>query len=158
MKINQLKKIIKEVINEQGPILLQEQTGVPSYACSQTQMLNSFVQYTVSNGSLNWHDLKQCFPNVRSWLINLFRGNTMQSPVFGLYCPFNSNPINTNAPNQPCQFIQGRINTLTTQISNWTGNPNSQQLAQKQCKLDIFTAMLPWAQSEWNQPGSTTGC
>ena len=158
MKKSQLRKIIKEVIMEQGPIILQEQTGVPPYACSPSQMLSSFAAHTSANNSLNWQQIKICMPNVRKWLMTLFSGTGMQSPIFSLYCPSNPNPISTNAPNQPCQFIQGRIDTLTTQISNWTGNPNSQQLAQKQCKLDIFTAMLPWAQDEWNQPGSMNGC
>ena len=154
MKKSQLNRIIKEVIKEQKPILLQEQVGVPTFAqppCSPGQMLSSFANY----GNLNWQTTSQCMPTVRKWLMNLFSGAGMQTPVFMLHC---NPPTPLNAPNQPCQFINNRIQSLTGWINNFSGNPQSQQLANKQCKLDIFTALLPWAQATWNQPGSMTGC
>ena len=86
MKKSQLRKIIKEVIMEQGPIILQEQTGVPPYACSPSQMLSSFAAHTSANNSLNWQQVSQCMPTVRQWLMNMFKATNMQTPLFSLYC------------------------------------------------------------------------
>ena len=41
-------------------------------------------------------------------------------------------------PNQPCNFIENKIDQLQTWIANFTGNPNSQQLLQKTCKLQAL--------------------
>jgi len=46
--------------------------------------------------------------------------------------------FSSSNPNQPCNFIEFKIDQLTTWISNFTGNPSSQQLMQKQCKLTAF--------------------
>ena len=79
------------------------------------------------------------------------------STVFNLTMGTYLNYLRTCYPYTKITF-QNKINQLQTWINNFSGNPNSQQLANKQCKLDIFTAMLPWAQDEWNQPGSMNGC
>jgi len=47
-------------------------------------------------------------------------------------------PFSSNNPNQPCNFIQNKINQTQNWINNFSGNPQSQQLALKQCKLTAF--------------------
>ena len=120
MKKSQLKNIIKEEIQR-----LQEQTSL-----TPPQLLNEVLGWLRSTGtSFDW----RCFPTQRSWLIGIF----------------TLGPFNSTNPNQPCNFIQNKINQLQTWINNFSGNPNSQQLAIKTCKLQAFQAMLPWAQSHY---------
>jgi len=129
MKKSELRKIIRENIEEMvgGKKYLSEQGPIqPNY-----QMLSQFASWAQQNNvTIDW----RCMPTIRTWLATIFS-----------LAPFNS----TN-PNQPCQFINNKINQLQTWIGNFTGNPNSIQLAQKQCKLQAFQAMLPWAQATFN--------
>ena len=46
-----------------------------------------------------------------------------------------------NSINGKILFINNKINQLTNWINSFTGNPNSPQLAQKECKLEFFLAL-----------------
>lgn len=121
MKKTQLTKIIEEEIQK-----LQEQLTV-----SGPELLNSFATWNQQNGSpVDW----RCRPDMRSWLVSVF----------------NLPNFNSTNPNQPCTFIQNKITQITAWIAAFTGNPNSSQLAMKQCKLQVFQSMLPWAQGFFN--------
>ena len=124
MKKSQLRNIIKEEVKRLRKQPLKEQG-------SQTpnQLMTNFGTYLASI-NINFKVLVACggtdnqiSNNMLAWLQGIFA-----------LSPFNS----TN-PNQPCQFINNKINQLTNWINNFTGNPNSIQLAQKKCKRKILT-------------------
>ena len=124
MKKSQLRKIIKEEIQN-----LQEQPISPPN--NGHELLSNFYNWNQQNGpQMDW----RCRPDMRSWLVSVF----------------NSAPFSSTNPQQPCTFIQNRINNLQNWVNNFSGNPNSVQLAQKQCKLQVFQAILPWAQQLFN--------
>ena len=72
-------------------------------------------------------------PNMRSWLV----GNV-----------FNLNNFNSPNPNQPCNFLNIKIDNLTTWITNFQNQyPNATNhptLLNKQCKLQTFQALHTW--------------
>ena len=138
MKRTQLNKIIREEIKRLQTLKEQPNPITPS---DPYNMLSSFAAWSQLNPGvpIDW----RCLPTIRTWLTQTI---------------FTLPPFNSGAANQPCQFICNKICQIEAWIAGFSGNPNSPQLAQKQCKLDIFTAMLPWAQDEWNQPGSMNGC
>jgi hypothetical protein len=124
LKKSQLKRIIKEELKK-----LQNEQVLS--AITPRELLSDFANYMQQNNiQVDW----RCLPQVRQWLISIF---TLQ--------PFQNSPN----PNQPCQYIQNKINQLQNWITNHNnsgGNPNSAQLANKQCKLQFFIPMLSWAQ------------
>ena len=132
MKKSELKRIIKETIKEiqQSPQRITNEQVIS--APSPGELLSDFAQWNQQNGSpLDW----RCMPSIRSWLIGIFGNAPFQT---------STNPL------QPCTFIQNKINQIQTWVTNFSGNPNSTQLAMKQCKLQAFQVMLPWAQQQFN--------
>ena len=136
MKKTQLNKIIKEEIQK-----LKEQN-------TPNSLMNSFGNWLAQNG-INFKELLGCgqYNTPQSSQIQM----QMISWLQGI---FILTPFTSGATTQPCQFINGRIDDLQTWIANFPGNPNSVQLALKKCKLQIFQAMLPWAQD----PNGPYGC
>ena len=122
MKKSQLRNIIRESIKQ----LMNEQQVTPP-----SELLSTFYNWNQQNGpQMDW----RCRTDMRTWLMGIF-----SLPVF-----------NSTNPSQPCTMIQNKINQLQSWITAFTGNPNSTQLAQKTCKLQVFQAMLPWAQQLFN--------
>jgi len=126
MKRSQLNKIIKEEIKRLKKQPLQEQT-------TPNQLMNEFGTYLASI-NINFKVLLGCGQ------INTPQASATQNQMLAwLQGIFALGPFNSTNPNQPCQFINNKINQLSNWINNFTGNPNSIQLAQKECKLKILT-------------------
>jgi hypothetical protein len=118
---------ITKSLNEQSPIT------------TPMGLLDNFAAYSQQMGNVGLMDWR-CMKNMRMWLISIFSLQGSQGPIFSA----------GGNPNMPCQYIQNKINQLQTWINNFSGNPNSAQLAKKQCKLQVFQQMLPWAQQLFN--------
>jgi len=141
MNKTQLNKIIKEEIQK-----LQEQ-NTPN---SLMQNFGAWVQQSgVGASGGNFKELLACGD------INAPQSSQTQMQMISwLQFIFTHTPFTSGATTQPCQFINGRIDDFQTWIANFPGNPNSIQLAQKKCKLELFQQMLLWAQD----PNGPYGC
>ena len=140
MKKSNLRKIIKEEIQK-----LQEQTGPPY---SVTFLANNFVSYLGQQG-INFKELASCnqqFPSPAG-------SASVQQMIGWMNTIFALGPFQNGANNQPCNWINNKIDQFQTWIGNFSGNPASVQLALKKCKLQILQAMLPWAQQLYNVSG-----
>ena len=132
MKKSELKEIIRKTIKEiqqQPQKSVNEQQIGPVTAA---ELLSDFAQWNQQNGNpVDW----RCLPSMRSWLIGIF----------------NSAPFQTSTnPLQPCTFINNKVNQLQNWVNSFSGNPNSHQLANKQCKLQAFQGMQLWSQQQFN--------
>ena len=124
MKKSELKRIIKEEVkklNEEGGILANPnltpmQTGAGNPNLTPQQLLNAFL-----DGVHNYR--MHCKWNIESWALGIFA-----------LPPFTS----TN-PNQPCQFIDQRIQHFTNLIAQ--AGPNSVSVHMWTCKLNFFQAL-----------------
>ena len=109
MKKSQLKNIIKEEIQR-----LQEQSPA-------TNPFNDFLIFTNSTPGLafDW----RCYGGIRGYVHGILQLSNFQS----------------SNPNQPCNFIQGRIDHFTNLLAQ--AGPNSQSAPIWQCKLNFFNAL-----------------
>ena len=132
-------------LRREGIQRLQEQAGPPY---SVTFLANDFVSYLGQQG-INFKELASCnqqYPSPAA------AASAVQ--MFGwLNTIFALGPFQNGANNQPCNWINNKIDQFQTWIAAFTGNPNSIQLALKKCKLQMLQAMLPWAQQLYSVPG-----
>jgi len=131
MKKSQLRNIIRESINQ----LMTEQSSAnppPNLGA----MLNSYVSFA-AGGLQSINNLNSYMPYIRSYIIET---------IFLHQGPQGNYPFNSSNTNQPCSYINLKIDNL----QNWLAqnpNGNAAQIANKQFRLNLYTELLAWAQS-----------
>ena len=138
MKKLKLKNIIRELVKEHTTRIPH---GPHPHTYSVTTLMTSFYSSLGISPSSPTCTPSNQHPTWRSWLNNLFT-----NPIGAA----GGNPFTSGAQGQPCFYINQQIDNLQTQIAAAIAagtNPNHSSIRRKQCRLEIYQNLLPWAQS-----------